>query len=62
VNRASGVPAFTLNGTGRTMTVTFLVNADLADRPSATQRFSASLTGRNTSYGYPYDVCEDLPA
>lgn len=62
VNRAAGVPVFSLSGTGRTMTVTFLVNADYEDRPSATQRFSASLTGRNTSYGYPYDVCEDLPA
>lgn len=61
-NRAYGQPAFILDPTseGRTLTITFLVNPDLT-RPQATQQFDAAVTGRNTSYGYPTQVCATLP-
>ena len=62
VNRDLDVPAFEIGGDGRTITVNFLVNANLTNDPTATQAFEASLTGRNTSLGYPLDVCEDLPS
>lgn len=62
INREVGTPAFTLGGDGRTISINFLVNTKLATDPSATQAFEASLTGRNTSFGYPINVCEDLPA
>ena len=61
VNRDLGEPAFTLDSTGRTIAVDFHVNPDLADRPQATQVVRASLTGRNTSFGYPVQLCETLP-
>ncbi len=63
VNRIGGTPttAFSLDPTGRTITVTFLVNTDLTGSPQATQRLKASVTGRNTSFGYPVNVCEDPP-
>jgi prepilin-type N-terminal cleavage/methylation domain-containing protein len=62
VNRETGTPAFVLESTGRTVTASFEANADIEHDPSATQTFQASLTGRNTSFGYPTDVCEDLPS
>jgi prepilin-type N-terminal cleavage/methylation domain-containing protein len=46
---------------GRTVTVTIEANANLDHDPTATQSFTASLTGRNTSFGYPSNVCQDLP-
>ena len=61
VNRDLSEPAFTLGGDGRTINVEFFVNANLTNDPNATQAFEASLTGRNTSFGYPVNVCEDLP-
>jgi hypothetical protein len=61
VNRSLGEPAFTLDEAGRTIAVAFHVNPDLADRPQATQVVEASLTGRNTSFGYPVQLCETLP-
>jgi prepilin-type N-terminal cleavage/methylation domain-containing protein len=63
INRIGGSPtlAFSLDATGRTITVTFLVNTDLTGSPQATQRLKASVTGRNTSFGYPVNVCEDPP-
>jgi prepilin-type N-terminal cleavage/methylation domain-containing protein len=61
VNRDLDEPAFTLDSTGRTISVDFHVNPDLADRPQATQLVRASLTGRNTSFGYPVQLCETLP-
>lgn len=63
VNRAvsPAVNAFSLSSTARTITVTFLVNDDLTNEPNATQRIQASLTGRNTSFGYSSDVCDVLP-
>jgi prepilin-type N-terminal cleavage/methylation domain-containing protein len=62
VNRDLGNPAFTLDSLGRTISVQFYVNPDLADRPQATQVVKASLTGRNTSYGYPVQLCSTLPS
>jgi prepilin-type N-terminal cleavage/methylation domain-containing protein len=62
VNRAKGLAAFTLETGNRTIDVTFYVNPDYVKHPSLTQTFSLSITGRNTSFGYPQDVCEDLPA
>jgi hypothetical protein len=62
VNRSVGTPAFVLDATGRTVTVTIKANADYTHDPTATQTFTESLTGRNTSFGYPSDVCSDLPS
>jgi prepilin-type N-terminal cleavage/methylation domain-containing protein len=62
VNRSVGTPAFVLDSTGRTVTVTLRANADYAHDPTATQTFKQSLTGRNTSFGYPNDVCSELPS
>lgn len=61
VNRDLSNPAFTLDAAGRTIAVNFYINPDLAHRPQATQVVSASLTGRNTSFGYPVQLCSDLP-
>jgi len=62
VNRDLNNPAFTLDAAGRTMAVNFYINPDLARRPQATQVVSASLTGRNTSFGYPVQLCATLPS
>jgi type II secretory pathway pseudopilin PulG len=61
VNREEGETAFSLDASGRTLTAIFLVNPDLEHQPEATQRFEVALTGRNTSFGYPENVCGDLP-
>ena len=61
VNRTLGNAAFTVDSTNRTASVTFYLNPSYSTDPSATQRVSVSLTGRNTSFGYPADICEDLP-
>jgi hypothetical protein len=62
VNREVGVPAFVLDTSGRTITASLQANTDIEHDPSATQLFSESLTGRNTSFGYPNNVCADLPS
>jgi prepilin-type N-terminal cleavage/methylation domain-containing protein len=62
VNRDLSHPAFTLDAAGRTIAVNFYINPDLAHRPQATQVVSASLTGRNTSFGYPAQLCATLPS
>jgi type II secretory pathway pseudopilin PulG len=46
----------------RTVNIVFSVNEDLADRPGQTVQVDASLTGRNTSYDYPLNVCASVPA
>ena len=63
VNRdaSPAVGAFTLDPTGRTVTVRFLVNTQPGIASNATQELQSSVTGRNTSFGFPVDVCEDLP-
>jgi prepilin-type N-terminal cleavage/methylation domain-containing protein len=50
------------NKGGRTVNVVFLVNEDLnGDLSSGTMKIQSALTGRNTSYGFPLEVCEDEP-
>jgi prepilin-type N-terminal cleavage/methylation domain-containing protein len=61
VNRDLDEPPFTLDAAGRTIAVEFHVNPDLDHRPQATQVVEASLTGRNTSFGYPVQLCSELP-
>ncbi len=65
VNKELGVPAFALDPDplkgDRTLNVTLRVNEDLENRPTQTIEISESLTGRNTSYGYPASVCSTLP-
>ena len=61
VNREEGATTFSLDSSGRTLTAVFFVNPDLEHQPEATQRFELALTGRNTSFGYPENVCGDLP-
>jgi len=67
VNKAlsPAVPAFTLdtdpNRAGRTVKITLKVNSDLTNQPTRTATIEASLTGRNTSFGYPQDVCSATP-
>lgn len=61
MNRAKSQSAFTLDPTGRTMTVDFLVNSDPSGSANATQSLQTSVTGRNTSFGYPLAVCAILP-
>jgi type II secretory pathway pseudopilin PulG len=46
---------------GRTLNVVYAANADLEHHPTQTARVQASLTGRNTSYGYPGNVCQSTP-
>ena len=47
---------------GRTLNVVYAANADLEHDPTQTARVQASLTGRNTSYGYPGNVCQTTPS
>ena len=61
VNRDLGDSAFFLDPTERTMVISLELNPDLDGRPEATQQVDTSVTGRNTSFGYPTNVCEDLP-
>jgi hypothetical protein len=46
---------------GRTLNVVYAANADLEHHPTQTAKVQASLTGRNTSYGYPGNVCQSTP-
>jgi type II secretory pathway pseudopilin PulG len=66
VNGSLNKPAFTLDPDplkgGRTLNVLYAVNSDLAHRPTQTVLVQASLTGRNTSYGYPANVCQQTPS
>jgi prepilin-type N-terminal cleavage/methylation domain-containing protein len=65
VNKSLGVPAFQLDDDplkgARTLDVTLRVNEDLERFPNSTFELSQSLTGRNTSYGYPVSLCGTTP-
>ena len=65
VNKDLGVPAFVMDPDPlkgeRTLDVTLRVNEDLERFPNSTFELSQSLTGRNTSYGYPVSVCGTNP-
>jgi prepilin-type N-terminal cleavage/methylation domain-containing protein len=58
----SGTPAFDLDSSpsfgSRILNVTFVVNPGAGDSDVVVQ---ASITGRNTQYGYPVSVCDDIP-
>ena len=66
VNRALSEPAFAIETDplkgARTVNIMLAVNEDLMHRPGQTVRIEASLTGRNTSYDYPINVCSTTPA
>jgi prepilin-type N-terminal cleavage/methylation domain-containing protein len=66
VNRTLGQAAWTLDTDslkgGRTLNVVYAANNDLTHLPGQTERVQASLTGRNTSYGYPANVCQTTPS
>jgi prepilin-type N-terminal cleavage/methylation domain-containing protein len=66
VNRDLSLPAFSLDPDplklGRTLNVLYAANSNLAHLPQQTVKVQASLTGRNTSYGYPANVCLETPA
>ena len=66
VNRALGEAAFAIDTDplkgGRTLNITLALNQDLGGRPGQTVRIRAALTGRNTSYDYPTNVCSTTPA
>ncbi len=59
-------PAFTIETDplkgDRTVNIALAANEDLVHRPTQTVRVQASLTGRNTSYDYPTNVCATVPA
>jgi type II secretory pathway pseudopilin PulG len=65
VNRNPGVnvPAFSLDPDpakgGRTIVVTLMINAN--QRSGQNVKIQQSITGRNTEYGYPSNVCSDIP-
>lgn len=67
VNRAlpTPVPAFALDPDPlkglRTVGITLVVNPDPTNSWSRTIRIETSSTGRNTSYGFPQDVCNGNP-
>jgi prepilin-type N-terminal cleavage/methylation domain-containing protein len=58
----SGTPAFDLdtssNFGGRILNITFVVNPGAGDSDVVVRE---SVTGRNTQYGYPVSVCDDIP-
>jgi type II secretory pathway pseudopilin PulG len=60
------VTAFSLDSDplkgGRTLNVLYAVNSDLTHRASQTVKIQAALTGRNTSYGYPANICQVTPS
>jgi len=65
VNRTVGTAAFALDPdtlkASRTLNVTLSVNNDYAHLPSQTETLQEALTGRNTSYGFPSNVCATVP-
>ncbi len=61
------VPAFTRSSPtsatgGRVVFITLLINNRYSTRPNETVRIQSAITGRNTSYGFPQDVCSQNPA
>ena len=58
-------PAFTLDPTSAfgswVVGVTILTNGDPANGESPTVTNTTELTGRNTEYGYPSNICTTIP-
>jgi prepilin-type N-terminal cleavage/methylation domain-containing protein len=46
---------------GRIVYITLLVNNQYSTHPNETVRIQQAITGRNTSYGFPADVCSGTP-
>ena len=61
----TAVPAFALDPAAafgsRVIEVTMLTNGDPANAESPTVTNTTELTGRNTEYGYPSNVCTTIP-
>jgi hypothetical protein len=47
---------------GRVINIVLMVNNAYDSRPEETVRIETSITGRNTSYGFPVNVCSSTPA
>lgn len=66
VNRVSGIdqPAFVVDTVNapRTVVVTLMVDTDTSEAISRPVRIQTSLTGRNTTVGFPSTVCDPAPA
>ena len=62
-NDAPTVPAFTLDNSptfgGRIINITIVANADLATGRNVV--IKDAITGRNTEYGYPNNICSAIP-
>jgi prepilin-type N-terminal cleavage/methylation domain-containing protein len=62
----AAVPAFALDGTlsygKRAVQITILTNGEPSNSQSATVRTATEITGRNTEYGYPSNICTLIPA
>jgi prepilin-type N-terminal cleavage/methylation domain-containing protein len=65
VNVEEGVDAFALDPDtdkgGRTVDIVIMVNSTPEDPTNRTVRIETSITGRNTSFGFPEDVCDPVP-
>jgi prepilin-type N-terminal cleavage/methylation domain-containing protein len=65
VNVEEGVDAFALDPDpdkgGRTVDIVLMVNSTPEDPTNRTVRIETSITGRNTSFGFPEDVCDPVP-
>jgi len=48
--------------TGRAVNMVIMANDYLSSLPNATVRIELAVTGRNTSYGFPSNVCSATPA
>jgi len=46
----------------RSVQITILTNGNPSDRTSATVRTVTEITGRNTEYGYPSNICTTIPS
>ncbi len=66
VNRSTSTSAFELTGDplkgSRTLNIHLMINPDYTNAPSSTVELESSLTGRNTSYNYPTNICQTLPS
>jgi len=52
----------TPSASSRTLNIVLYVNNDLTHHSDQTVKLQTSLTGRNTSYGYPANVCLAVPS
>jgi prepilin-type N-terminal cleavage/methylation domain-containing protein len=66
VNRTLGTAAFSLDPdslkASRTLDITLSMNNDYTNHPTQTETLREALTGRDTSYGFPSNVCASVPS